>query len=64
MRATFYIFVLFIFFSCKNSNEVKTQQASKFNVYSLKYAKGFSITEYDGYKVVTITKPWPNAEKT
>lgn len=64
MRATLYIFVLFLFISCKNSNEVETQQTSQPNIYSLKYAKGFSVSEYDDYKVITITKPWPNAEKT
>lgn len=64
MKAILYIFVLFLFFSCKNSNEAETQQTSESNIYSLKYAKGFSVTEYDEYKVITISKPWPNAEKT
>ncbi|MCH7524632.1 MAG: ABC transporter substrate-binding protein [Bacteroidetes bacterium] len=30
----------------------------------LKYAKGFSITEFDIYKILEIKNPWPNAEKS
>ncbi|MBT8243958.1 MAG: ABC transporter substrate-binding protein [Winogradskyella sp.] len=29
----------------------------------LKYAEGFSVTEYENYKVLVISKPWPNAKK-
>ncbi|MFV8838689.1 ABC transporter substrate-binding protein [Salinimicrobium soli] len=29
----------------------------------IKYASGLSITEYDGYKLITVENPWPNAEK-
>jgi iron complex transport system substrate-binding protein len=29
----------------------------------IRYAKGFSIHKYNGYSVVKITNPWPNANK-
>ncbi|RZN80933.1 MAG: ABC transporter substrate-binding protein [Winogradskyella sp.] len=30
----------------------------------LKYAEGFSVTEHEDYKVLTISKPWPESTKT
>lgn len=30
----------------------------------IKYAKGFSIEKYDGYKVLVVKDPWPDADKT
>ena len=31
---------------------------------TIRYAKGFSIENYNGYSVVTVKNPWPNASKT
>ncbi|WP_316928125.1 ABC transporter substrate-binding protein [Gillisia marina] len=30
---------------------------------SVEYAKGFSIKQYDGYKLLTVKDPWPKADK-
>ena len=49
--------------NCKNDvskqeNSITTRQES-----NLKYATGFSITNYNNYKVLEINSPWPKSEK-
>ncbi|MCK0109330.1 ABC transporter substrate-binding protein [Flavobacteriaceae bacterium S0825] len=49
--------------NCKNdvskqANSITTGQES-----NLKYATGFSITNYNNYKVLEINSPWPKSEK-
>ena len=34
------------------------------NQLKLKYAKGFSMTDYKSHKILEINNPWPDAEKT
>lgn len=34
------------------------------NENTVKYAKGFSIQNYDGYSIVTVSNPWPKANKS
>jgi len=46
---------------CKKDNNTKTTALPK---NEIKYAKGFSITNYNGYSVVKVSNPWPKAEKT
>lgn len=55
---------LFILTSCKedkgstkNSSQKNTEKAD------IKYAKGFSITNYKTHKEVTVTSPWPNSKE-
>ncbi len=31
--------------------------------FSVEYAKGFSIKQFDGYKLLTVKDPWPKADK-
>ena len=64
MKFSFYIIILISFFSCKNekANQLPTSSPSKSLEH--KYAKGFSVSEYETYKIITITKPWPKAKKT
>jgi iron complex transport system substrate-binding protein len=46
---------------CKK--EIKSENViSSVNV--VKYSKGFSIENYNGYSVVTVKNPWPKASKT
>lgn len=53
-----------LFISCKNepkkSNKTNPSQKTKIEI---KYAKGFAIESYDGYKVITLKNPWPGTEK-
>lgn len=59
----FYLITLitFAFLGCKNPEN--TASTINFSENTVEYAKGFSIHPYDGYSVVKITNPWPNAGK-
>ncbi len=46
---------------CKQKAENTTKISSENTV---KYAKGFSIENYDGYTIITVKNPWPKASKT
>ena len=59
-----YLLVLLIcFLSCKTDkeNEPLTKTGK---TLILKYAKGFSIDYFESYRVLSIKKPWPNAEES
>ena len=49
-----------LFIQCKS--ETKPEAALSEN--TVRYAKGFSIHNYDGYSVLTVRNPWPKADKT
>ena len=59
----FYLITLitFAFLGCKNPEN--TASTINFSENTVEYAKGFSIHPYEGYSVVKITNPWPNAGK-
>ena len=60
-NALFLAILSFSLVRCKN--ETKSEAAiSSQNTF--RYAKGFSIENYDGYSVVTVENPWPKATKT
>ena len=46
---------------CKN--ETKSEKSISIE-NTVRYAKGFSIENYDGYTVLTVKNPWPKATKT
>jgi len=53
---------LIFVFSCKKDIEkTATKRATAIN--KVHYAKGFSIYKYDGFSIVTVVNPWPNAAK-
>lgn len=64
MKSYLYIVLIIVFTSCKNEQNKALNPVSESQQLVLKYAKGFSVTEHDNYKVITINKPWPKAEKT
>lgn len=52
------------FVSCKNEkpkSDVNTNIVSK--EIKVTYAKGFSITDFGGYKVIEVKSPWPESEQ-
>ena len=65
MKITKHIILLLIAFStlvqCKQKAENTTKISSENTV---KYAKGFSIENYEGYTIITVKNPWPKASKT
>lgn len=64
MKQIFLIIVTIIFISCKNESTKQVSQVIGGNQLQLKYAKGFSIKNYQTYKIIEINNPWPEAEKT
>ena len=61
--------LLYLFFislsviSCKNSDKKLDVITSKGDTLPITYANGFSIVNYDGYTLLTVNSPWPEAEK-
>ncbi len=55
------LLLVLTFVQCKKENRIKAFAIPKNEV---KYAKGFSITNHDGYSIVKVANPWPKAEKT
>jgi cobalamin transport system substrate-binding protein len=55
-------FVLFILPSCKN--DLKKTEISGSLATKIIYARGFEIENFDDYKVLKISNPWPGADKT
>ena len=68
MKLFLYLFVIITCLACKNKTESAQDKAlpkaSDTKELNLKYAKGFSVTNHENFKVLTIEKPWPKAEKT
>lgn len=55
-----FILPLFLLVGCKK-NETETVAKAVNAKNSIEYASGLSIVKHDGYSVVTVTEPWPNA---
>ena len=49
--------------SCKSEPTKKQSKQVEGKTVQLKYAKGFSITDFDGYKILEIKNPWPDSDK-
>ncbi|SDS49282.1 iron complex transport system substrate-binding protein [Gillisia sp. Hel1_33_143] len=66
MRPILILFISLLFLSCKNEEKNEVDSTSQEIGESLKIenAHGFTISKYNGYKILTITDPWPNAEKS
>ncbi|PWH83147.1 ABC transporter substrate-binding protein [Algibacter marinivivus] len=64
MKKLSFVLILFLLLACKKEKGInrKTPASTVKNI-ALKYAKGFTVTENDNYKVLEINKPWPKAEK-
>ncbi len=55
----------FLFQNCKEDKGLSRQLPPAIQSNnSIAYAEGFSITNYNNFKVLKINNPWPNAEKT
>lgn len=62
MRLISWSFLLIIMVSCQSKKAAEKVNNDKKSSVSLKYSKGFTIDNYDGYKVVKVVKPHMNAE--
>ncbi len=58
---------LCVFASCKNKDSnTKTEGIDHIirDSIEIKYAKGFQIHTFEGYKTITLKNPWPGTDKT
>ena len=66
MKKSFYIFlpILILFTSCKQGPDyIRELPPLDEKNTSIKYAKGFSVSDNGDYKILTISNPWPEATK-
>lgn len=61
LRLLIVLLLSVIFTQCKKET-VTDQQITSQN--TIRYAKGFSVRNYEGYTIVTVKNPWPKATKT
>lgn len=52
-----------ILVSCKQNGPQPQKITDKRAISKNSYAKGFSITQYKGYKKIIVNSPWPDAQK-
>jgi iron complex transport system substrate-binding protein len=64
MKLYVYLLLILTFVSCKNETKAELPGSSKADLLDLKYAEGFSVSDNGNFKILTINKPWPKAEKT
>ena len=65
MKFTIQLFLLLLFSIVGIQCKQETNSAASVAVSNeVKYAKGFSIQNFDGYTVVKVSNPWPKANKT
>ncbi|NKI32629.1 ABC transporter substrate-binding protein [Croceivirga thetidis] len=54
---------LFILLGCKREVS-KNEQENPSDTYTIEFAKGFSVKQFDSYTVIEVLEPWPNSDKT
>ena len=65
LSITLVLFGISSFIQCKNQQKgTPSKEINNSTIQKNKYAKGFEITAYDSYKVLTIKSPWPNSEQS
>lgn len=64
MQKTFlFLTGMLLFVSCKTETKKIANTTSEDLELTTDFAEGFVIKNYKGYKTITITNPWPDAEK-
>jgi len=61
LKITFVLFLVSLY-GCKNNENTTSGQPTKIE-NTIRYAKGLSIYRYDGYSILKVSNPWPNATK-
>ena len=56
------LIIVFSFTECKKNKSTDNNDLN-LTKSSIRYAKGFTITKYEGFSVLKITNPWPKANK-
>jgi len=55
---------LVFFSSCKNEESKTNYSEPTGEVVPVEYAKGFSIQQFEGYKLLIVKDPWPKADRS
>lgn len=56
--------VFLVLFTCKNEKTTSSSTPSSLGeIIEIKYAKGFSISDYGTYKILEVNNPWPEANQ-
>jgi iron complex transport system substrate-binding protein len=58
------IIIALLFISCAGKTKKSPLESSEGKTLDLKYATGFEVIDYDTYKIISVNKPWPGADKT
>ncbi|MEY8848801.1 ABC transporter substrate-binding protein [Psychroserpens sp. XS_ASV72] len=56
-------FLSILFLCCKEEKKALPIQDIEPQQIEMKYASGFTITEFQDYKILNITNPWPKSDK-
>ncbi len=65
-KAHIILLVIFgVFFSCKTEENRKGMASTTEGTeVPVTHASGFSITDFENYRIITVKDPWPNAERS
>ncbi len=63
LKKIFLAIIIVACISCQTDIKNISSDNSRDKTISLKYAKGFSVEHFEGYKVLSINSPWPKAEQ-
>lgn len=63
LKRSLYISLICCFVCCTNTSKERANTL-KDTTKIVRYAKGFTIEKHEGYSVLTVHKPWPNATKS
>jgi iron complex transport system substrate-binding protein len=63
LKKLFLIFLIFCAYSCKDNSGSKSLELQQGSLIDIENAKGFSITKFDGYSLLKVNTPWPDAEE-
>ncbi|HET8838130.1 MAG TPA: ABC transporter substrate-binding protein [Flavobacteriaceae bacterium] len=64
MKKIIFLFLTLGFFSCQDHQKELAAVLAHGDTLNVEYANGFEIVEYEGFKLVTVKDPWPQAEKS
>ena len=63
MQKLYFYIIFFIFItSCKETQKPQSTNILAEEEIQINYAKGLNIKNYEGYKIIKLTNPWPGAE--
>ncbi|MCF4101776.1 ABC transporter substrate-binding protein [Gillisia sp. M10.2A] len=63
MKSILYFFLVISLLSCKTDKKQMDTSNPEGDTLAIKYAKGFSITQFDGYKILNVKNAWPDSDK-